>query len=48
MPWIEIDFAADIERANSAVLPRILKAASNNSAMMMIKAGRGRVIAPML
>jgi choline kinase len=25
MPWIEIDFAADIERANSEILPRISK-----------------------
>ena len=23
MPWIEIDFAADIERANTVVLPLI-------------------------
>ncbi len=26
MPWIEIDFTADIERANAEVLPRILTA----------------------
>jgi choline kinase len=26
MPWIEIDFAADVERATSEVLPRILAA----------------------
>jgi choline kinase len=28
MPWIEIDFAADVERANTEVLPRILAAMS--------------------
>ena len=26
IPWIEIDFAADIERANTVVLPQILAA----------------------
>ena len=26
MPWIEIDFAADIERATREILPRILAA----------------------
>jgi choline kinase len=26
MPWIEIDFAADVERANSEILPRISEA----------------------
>ena len=37
MPWIEIDFAADIERANAEVLPRILKAERNRRAAMMIQ-----------
>lgn len=37
MPWIEIDFAADIERANAEVLPRILAAAGKRRAAMMIK-----------
>lgn len=36
-PWIEIDFAADIERANAEVLPRILTAAGKRRAGMMIK-----------
>jgi choline kinase len=35
-PWIEIDFAADIERANAEILPRILAAASNRLAVLMI------------
>jgi len=48
MPWIEIDFAADIERANSAVLPRILKAESDSGMAMMIKADKDRNIAQML
>jgi choline kinase len=29
IPWVEIDFAADIERARADVLPRILKAEAN-------------------
>ena len=31
-PWIEIDFAVDIERANADVLPRILAATKERSA----------------
>jgi len=42
-PWIEIDFAADIERANAEVLPRILTAESNRRAAIMIKPDMGRV-----
>ncbi len=37
MPWIEIDFAADIERANAEVLPRILTAEGNRRTALMIK-----------
>ena len=37
IPWIEIDFAADIARANAEVLPRILKAEGNRRAAMFIK-----------
>ncbi len=37
MPWIEIDFAADIERAKAEVLPRILAAEDNRHAAMTIK-----------
>lgn len=37
LPWIKIDFAADIERANGEVLPRILTAECNRRAAMMIK-----------
>jgi len=37
MPWIEIDFVADIARANAEVLPRILTAEGNRRAAMMIK-----------
>ena len=42
-PWIEIDFAADIERANAEILPRILKAEGNRRAGMMIKRDMDRV-----
>jgi choline kinase len=31
MPWIEIDFAADIERAKAEILPRILTAESTTA-----------------
>ena len=34
MPWIEIDFAADVERATSEILPSILAAEGRASAMM--------------
>ncbi len=37
IPWIEIDFAADIERANDEVLPRIVIAQDIRSAAMMVK-----------
>ncbi len=37
MPWIEIDFVADIARANAEVLPRILTAEGNRRAAMMVK-----------
>ncbi len=37
MPWIEIDFAADIARANAEVLPRILTVEGNRRAAMTIE-----------
>ncbi len=37
IPWIEIDFAADIERANTEVLPRILAVEDSRHAAMMSK-----------
>jgi choline kinase len=37
MPWIEIDFAADIERANAVVLPRIVAAEDDRRAAILIK-----------
>ena len=37
MPWIEIDFAADIERANDEILPRILTAQGHLPAAMTIE-----------
>jgi choline kinase len=37
MPWIEIDFADDIERANDLVLPRIPVVPDSGVAAMMIK-----------
>jgi choline kinase len=36
-PWIEIDFAADIERANAEVLPRVLSVENTRRAAIMIK-----------
>jgi len=35
MPWIEIDFAADIERANTVILPLILAAKKKRAAAIM-------------
>ena len=42
MPWIEIDFAADIERADAEVLPRILTVEGNRRAAMTIERGMAR------
>lgn len=42
IPWIEIDVAADIERANAEVLPRILTAEGNRRAAIMIKRDKDR------
>ena len=42
MPWIEIDFAADVERAASEILPRILAAEGRGSAMMRDGGETGR------
>jgi hypothetical protein len=45
MPWIEIDFAADIERANAEVLPRILTAGGNRGEAMVIEREMKRGVA---
>ncbi len=45
MPWIKIDFTADIERANADVLPRILMAEGDRGAAMMIKRDMNRGVA---
>jgi len=37
MPWIEIDFAADVERAKTVVLPRIVAAEDGRNAAISIK-----------
>lgn len=37
MPWIEIDFAADIERANTEILPRILSPIDNPGKIVTIR-----------
>ncbi len=42
---IEIDFAADIERANAEVLVRILTAEGNRRAALMIKRDMDRSLA---
>ncbi len=39
MPWIEINFASDIERANAVILPRILPAAGNRRAAINVSNG---------
>ncbi len=36
MPWIKIDFTADIERANAQVLPLVLTAEGNRHTEMTI------------
>ena len=41
-PWIEIDFAVDIERATTEVLPRIQSAASNRETVPVINMAKGR------
>jgi hypothetical protein len=42
MPWIEIDFAADIECADAEVLPRILTVEENRRAVMTIERDMAR------
>jgi len=37
IPWIEIDFAADIERANTEILPRILAVEDSRRAAMITR-----------
>ena len=44
LPWIEIDFAADIERANSDILPRIQPLERGRRPTMMIDGEAGREI----
>ncbi len=41
MPWTEIDFAADVERANNEVLPRILMVQDNRCAETTTKRNMG-------
>jgi choline kinase len=41
MAWTEIDFAADVERANAEILPRILTAEDDRSLVMAIERDRG-------
>jgi choline kinase len=42
MPWIEIDFAADIERANDEILPRIVTAQGHRRAAMTVERDMAR------
>jgi choline kinase len=42
VPWIEIDFAADIERAHADVLPRILAAEGHRRAPMTLEPDMAR------
>ena len=46
MAWTEIDFAADVERANADILPRILTAEEDRSLVMTIERDRGGPIRP--
>ena len=46
MPWIEIDFADDVERANSEILPRISKAIDDRSLAGMIVENKNPSLAP--
>ena len=39
MPWIEIDFVADIERANAEIYPRIQAAEVNRRDIMLARSG---------
>ena len=42
MAWIEIDFAADVERANVEILPRILTAEDDRSLVTTIERDTGK------
>ena len=39
IPWIEIDFASDVERAKNEILPRILTRTDKNRVSYKVKAG---------
>jgi choline kinase len=39
MSWIEIDFSADVERARSEILPRILRAKDNRKVALPVLQG---------
>ena len=43
LPWTEIDFAADVERANSNILPRILKIEDKSYAQMTTNQNMGKI-----
>lgn len=43
MPWIEIDFAADIERANAEILPRIRTAEGRRRKNILVKRNEERL-----
>ena len=42
LPWIEIDFAADVARAETEILPRIISAANKRRAATVIKGDMDR------
>ena len=42
LPWIEIDFAADVARAETEILPRIVSAAKKRRAATVIKGDMDR------
>jgi choline kinase len=42
IPWVEIDFAADIERATSEILPRILNAVGSRETVPIVNLVMGR------
>ena len=48
IPWIEIDFAVDVERANSEILPRISKAIYDRSLAENSIGGRTQKLVPNL
>jgi choline kinase len=47
LPWIEIDFAEDVERAKTEILPRISKAITDRTLISQLDSNKDQSLASM-